>query len=180
VAELVAAVHRRFERIDVLVANAHINFRHRAFVQYEWSDLERKVSDELKAIFYPCQAVAPEMLRRKNGSIVAVSSSLSKRSNEGFLAQSTAKAAVDAFVRALAAELGPGGVRINTVAPGLTLTDAAFPMSPGDKSAIASRCPMRRNGLPEDMAGAVLFLASDLSRFMTGTYVPVDGGYTML
>jgi len=180
VTELVAAIHRRFERVDVLVANAHINFRHRSFVEYEWSDLERKVSDELKAIFYPCRAVAPEMLRRKSGSIVAVSSSLSKRGNEGFLAQSTAKAAVDAFVRALAAELGPGGVRVNTVAPGLTLTDAAFPMPEDNKSSIAAKCPMRRNGVPEDMAGAVLFLASDLSRFMTGTYVPVDGGFTML
>jgi NAD(P)-dependent dehydrogenase (short-subunit alcohol dehydrogenase family) len=180
VANLVEAVQRRFERIDCLVANAHINFRHRAFVEYEWTDLERKVSDELKAVFYPCQAVAQQMLRRKSGSIVAVSSSLSKRSNEGFVAQSTAKAAVDAFVRALAAELGPGGVRVNTVAPGLTLTDAAMPMLPSVKATIASRCPLRRNGLPEDMAGAVLFLASDLSRFMTGTYLPVDGGFTML
>ncbi|KYF47511.1 hypothetical protein BE08_46150 [Sorangium cellulosum] len=180
VVNLVKAVHQRFERIDVLVANAHINFRHRPFVEYDFTDLERKVSDELKAVFYPCQAVAPEMIRRKSGSIVAVSSSLSKRGNEGFIAQSTAKAAVDAFVRALAAELGPSGVRANTVAPGLTLTDAALPMAPAVKEAIASRCPMRRNGLPEDMAGAVLFLASDLSRFMTGTYLPVDGGFTML
>jgi NAD(P)-dependent dehydrogenase (short-subunit alcohol dehydrogenase family) len=180
VAELVAAVHRRFERVDVLVANAHINFRHRPFVDYEWADLERKVSDELKAVFYPCQAVAPEMIRRKSGSIVALSSSLSKRTNQGFLAQSTAKAAVDAFVRALACELGPGGVRVNTVAPGLTLTDAALPMAPGEKARIASACPLRRNAEADDMAGAVLFLASDLSRFMTGTYVPVDGGATML
>jgi amino acid adenylation domain-containing protein len=177
---MVQGVHQRFERIDILVANAHMNFRHRPFVEYEWADLERKVNAELKAMFYPCQAVAPEMLRRKSGSIVAVSSSLSKRSNQGFLAQSTAKAAVDAFVRALAAELGPGGVRVNTVAPGLTLTDAAMPMSAAEKSRIAANCPMRRNGLPEDMAGAVLFLASDLSRFMTGTYLPVDGGFTML
>ncbi|WP_437335434.1 amino acid adenylation domain-containing protein [Sorangium sp. So ce394] len=180
VANLVKAVHQRFERIDVLVANAHINFRHRPFVEYDWADLERKVSDELKAVFLPCQAVVPEMLRRKSGSIVAVSSSLSRRSNEGFLAQSTAKAAVDAFVRALAAELGPSGVRVNTVAPGLTLTDAAMPMAPAVKEAIASKSPLRRNGLPEDMAGAVLFLASDLSRFMTGSYLPVDGGLTML
>jgi amino acid adenylation domain-containing protein len=180
VARMVEAVRQRFERIDVLVANAHINFRHRAFVDYEWADLERKVSDELRAIFYPCQAVAPEMLRRKSGSIIAVSSSLSKRTNQGFVAQSTAKAAVDAFVRALATELGPGGVRVNTVAPGLTLTDAAFPMPPGEKARIAASCPLRRNGVPEDMAGAVLFLASDLSRFMTGTYVPIDGGSTML
>jgi NAD(P)-dependent dehydrogenase (short-subunit alcohol dehydrogenase family) len=180
VADLVAAVHRRFERIDVLVANAHINFRKRAFVEYQWSDLERKISDELRALFYPCQAVAREMLGRGNGSIVAISSSLSKRGDGGFIAQSTAKAAVDAFVRALAAELGPGGVRVNTVAPGVTLTDAATPMQPNVKAAIAAQCPMRRNGLPEDMAGAVLFLASDLSRFMTGSYLPVDGGFTML
>jgi NAD(P)-dependent dehydrogenase (short-subunit alcohol dehydrogenase family) len=180
VQRMVSAVQQRFERIDVLVANAHMNFRHRAFVEYEWADLERKVTDELKAVFYPCQAVAPGMLKRKSGSIVVISSSLSKRSNQGFLAQSTAKAAVDAFVRALAAELGPGGVRVNTVAPGLTLTDAAVPMVSAVKAAIASQCPMRRNGLPEDMSGAVLFLASELSRFMTGSYLPVDGGFTML
>jgi len=179
VESLVQAVQQRFERIDILVANAHINFRLRAFVDYEWTDLERKVSDELKAVFYPCQAVVPGMLRRKSGSIVAISSSLSKRSDPGFVAQSTAKAAADAFVRALAAELGPGGVRVNTVAPGVTLTDAAMPMSPAVKEALAARCPMRRNGLPEDMAGAVLFLASDLSQFMTGAYLPVDGGFTM-
>ncbi|HET9959954.1 MAG TPA: amino acid adenylation domain-containing protein, partial [Polyangiaceae bacterium] len=180
VVRMVEAVHQRFECIDILIANAHINFRHRPFIEYEWADLEQKVNDELKAVFYPSQAVAREMLKRKSGSIVAVSSTLSKRANEGFLAQSTAKAAVDAFVRALASELGPSGVRVNTVAPGLTLTDAAMPMSPAVKEAIASKCPMRRNGLPEDMAGAVLFLASDLSRFMTGTYLPVDGGFTML
>jgi amino acid adenylation domain-containing protein len=177
---MVQAVHQRFERIDVLIANAHMNFRHRPFVEYEWSALQTKVNDELKAVFYCSQAVAPEMLRRRSGSIVAVSSSLSKQGNQGFLAQSTAKAAVDAFVRALAAELGPGGVRVNTVAPGLTLTDAAMPMSPAEKARVAANCPMRRNGLPDDMAGAVLFLASDLSQFMTGSYLPVDGGFTML
>jgi NAD(P)-dependent dehydrogenase (short-subunit alcohol dehydrogenase family) len=177
---MVQAVHQRFERIDVLVANAHMSFRHRPFVEYEWSELQTKVNDELKAVFYCSQAVAPGMLRRRSGSIVAVSSSLSKQANQGFLAQSTAKAAVDAFVRALAAELGPGGVRVNTVAPGLTLTDAAMPMSPVEKARVAANCPMRRNGLPDDMAGAVLFLASDLSQFMTGGYLPVDGGFTML
>lgn len=180
VKKLVEAVHRRFERIDILVANAHMNFRSGAFVDYEWDDLERKVTDELKALFFPCQAVAPEMLRRKNGSIVAISSTLSKRGTVGFLAQSTAKASVDGFVRSLSAELGPGGIRVNAVAPGVTLTDAAMPMSPAEKERIAANCPMRRNGLPEDMAGAVLFLASDMSRFMTGAYLPVDGGFTML
>ena len=180
VAEMVAAVQERFERIDVLVTNAHMHFRHAPFLGYDWDDLERKVGDELKAVFHPCQAVAPEMIRRGEGSIIAVSSTLSKRSTEGFLAQSTAKAAVDAFIRSLATELGQHGVRANTVAPGLTLTDAAMPMAPHVKESVAARSPMRRNGLPEDMAGAVVFLASDLSRFMTGTYLPVDGGFTTL
>ncbi|KAH6854722.1 hypothetical protein B0I37DRAFT_336778 [Chaetomium sp. MPI-CAGE-AT-0009] len=148
--------------------------------QPEPAHLEQKVSDELKAVFHPCRAVAPGMVQRGSGSIIALSSTLSKRSNAGFLAQSTAKAAVDAFVRSLAAELGPHGIRANTVAPGVTLTDAALPMAPHVKESVAAICPMRRNGLPEDMAGAVLFLASDLSRFMTGTYLPIDGGFTTL
>ncbi|KAJ3033566.1 hypothetical protein HDV00_006051 [Rhizophlyctis rosea] len=180
VAAMVKGVHARFGRIDVLVANAHMNFNHHPFIDYDWANLERKVNSELKALFYPCQAVVPEMVQRKSGSIIALSSTLSKRSNAGFLAQSTAKGAVDAFVRSLSHELGAHGIRVNTVAPGLTLTDAAMPMAPHQKEAIAAQCPMRRNGLAEDMAGAILFLASDLSRFMTGTYLPVDGGYTTL
>jgi amino acid adenylation domain-containing protein len=180
VAAMVAAVHDRFGRIDVLVTNAHIPFRHRPFLDQEWADLDRKVSDELKAVFHPCQAVVPGMLRRRSGSIIAVSGTCSRRGDEGLLAQSTAKAAVDAFVRSLATELGPHGVRVNTVAPGLTLTDTAMPFAAHVRESAAARSPMRRNALPEDLAGAVTFLASDLSRFMTGTYLPVDGGSTML
>ena len=86
---------------------------------------------------------------------------------------------LDAFVRSLAVELGVDGIRVNTVAPGLTLTDATANMLPQQKDAVASRCPLRRNGVPRDVAGAVLFLASDLSQFMTGAYLPVDGGISM-
>lgn len=177
---MIDAVHERFGRVDVLVANAHMHFRHRPFLDYEWDDLERKLGNELKAVFHPCRAVAKEMVARRDGSIILVSSTLSKRSSPGFLAQSTAKGAVDAFVRSMATELGQYGVRVNTLAPGLTLTDAAMPMAPHVKEAIAAASPMRRNGLPDDIAGAVVFLASDLARFVTGTYLPVDGGFTML
>ena len=180
VAAMVTAIEDRFGPVDVLVANAHVHFRHRPFLGYDWADLEAKVSSELRAVFHPCQAVAPSMVQRRGGSIIAVSSTLSKRSNEGFLAQSTAKAAVDAFVRTLATELGPHGIRVNTVAPGVTLTDAALPMAAQAKESVANMCPMRRNGLADDMAGAITFLASDLSRFVNGTYLPVDGGLTTL
>jgi NAD(P)-dependent dehydrogenase (short-subunit alcohol dehydrogenase family)/acyl carrier protein len=177
---MVSAVRARFGPVDVLVCNAAIGFKIQPFVSYEWTDFERKLTDELKSMFFLCQAVIPEMIQRKNGSIIAVSSSMSKATNDGYIAHGTAKAALDAFVRALAGEVGPEGVRVNTVAPGLTLTDAAAVISHQQRDSAAARCPLRRNGLPRDVAGAVLFLASDLSQFMTGTYLPVDGGFTML
>lgn len=177
---LVSNVRDHFGKIDVVVANAAIGFAVSPFIQSRWPDFERKLTDELKSIFMLCQAVVPEMIERKSGSIIAISSTMSKNAQYGYSAHSSAKAALDAFVRALANELGPDGIRINTVAPGLTLTDATAPMSNQIKDTAATRCPLRRNGLPRDVAGAILFLASDLSQFMTGTYLPVDGGYTML
>ena len=105
---------------------------------------------------------------------------MSKGVGPGFLAHSAAKASLDSFVRTLATELGPEGIRVNTVAPGLILTDSTANLSPHLKAAAAARCPLRRNGLPRDVAGAVLFLASDLSYFMTGGYLAIDGGTTML
>lgn len=178
--KMVEQVRRSLGPIDVLVANASIAFSKRAFLESTWDTFEQKVTGELKAIFFPCQAVVADMLHRQKGSVIAVSSGLSKHSNLGFSAQSTAKAALDAFVRSLAEELGPQGIRVNTVAPGITLTDGSVNMSQAHKDASAAICPLRRSGTPQDMAGAVLFLASDLSRFMTGSYLPVDGGFTML
>jgi amino acid adenylation domain-containing protein len=180
VTQLVDSVRSRFGRVDVLVSNAAIGFKIQPFVNYDWSDFERKVTDELKSMFYLCQAVLPEMIERKSGSIIAVSSSMSKATHNGYIAHGTAKAALDSFVRALASEVGPDGVRVNTVAPGLTLTDASAVISHQQRDAAAARCPLRRNGLPRDVAGAILFLASALSEFMTGAYLPVDGGFTML
>jgi NAD(P)-dependent dehydrogenase (short-subunit alcohol dehydrogenase family) len=177
---LVEQVRDRFGKIDVVVANAAIGFQIAPFINSNWADFERKLDDELKSIYMLCQAVVPEMMERKSGSIIAVSSTMSKLAQHGYSAHSAAKAALDAFIRALAIELGPDGVRLNTVAPGLTLTDATAPMPNQTKDTAAARCPLRRNGLPRDVAGAILFLASDLSQFMTGTYLPVDGGYTML
>lgn len=180
VGRLVDEVRRSLGPVDVLVANASISFKKRAFVDYDFSDLEHKVSSELKAVFYPCQAVVPDMLERQSGSIIAISSTLSKHANGGFVAQSSAKAALDSFVRSLAVELGPDGIRVNTVAPGVTLTDAATNMPQAHKAMTAAQTPLGRNGTADDMAGTVLYLASDLSRFMTGCYLPVDGGITML
>lgn len=178
--DLVKNVRDRFGKIDVLVANAAIGFKVAPFIQYDWADFEHKLTNEIKSIFLLTQAVVPEMISRKNGSIIAVSSTMSKHAQPGYSAHGAAKSALDSFVRSIANELGPDGIRINTVAPGLTLTDATAPMANQIKDTASARCPLRRNGLPRDIAGAILFLASDLSQFMTGTYLPIDGGYTML
>lgn len=166
--------------IDILVINAAIGFRVEPFLDYTWEDFERKFVGELKAAFYAAKAVAPAMVQRRHGSIIAVSSGLSRTPGEGFVAHSTAKSAINAFVRALALELGPSGVRVNAVAPGLTLTDATAWLDEQHKQAYAQRIPLRRNALPEDIAGGILFFASPESQFVTGCYLPVDGGMTML
>ena len=119
------------------------------------------------------------MIQRHAGCIVNVSSGLSRVPGPGFIAHSSAKSALDAFSKSLAQELGPHGVRVNVVAPGLTLTEATEGQPKEMQAAMAARTPLRRIAEPDDIAGAVLFFCSDWSRFVTGTYLPVSGGTQM-
>ena len=177
---MVRAVTEAFGPIDTLVLNANASFAIAPFVDYQWEDFEAKLLGELKGAFYPCKAVVPSMIEHKRGCIIAVSSSLSRYPSEGFCAHSTAKSGLDGFVKSLAVELGPHGIRVNAVAPGLTVTDATASQPQQQKDAIAQMTPLRRNGLPEDVAGAILLLASSEARFITGAYLPVSGGIQML
>jgi 3-oxoacyl-[acyl-carrier protein] reductase len=170
---------RKLGPVDVLVLNASISFPVVPFVKYPWPEFEAKLTGELKAAFFCCKAFVPGMVERRKGSIVAVSSGLSRNPGEGFCAHSTAKSGLDAFAKSLALELGPNGIRVNVVAPGLTLTDATSFLSQKDKDGAALMTPLRRNGLPDDVAGAVLFFASEEARFITGAYLPVSGGIQM-
>jgi 3-oxoacyl-[acyl-carrier protein] reductase len=166
--------------VDVLVLNASIGFPIVPFLSFRWEDFEAKLTGELKAAFACCKAFVPAMVDRGSGSVVAISSQLSRHPGEGFCAHSTAKSGLDAFMKSLALELGPSGVRVNVVAPGLTETDATSFMKPEAKAGAAMATPLRRIGNPDDVAGAVLFMASDAARFVTGSYLPVSGGAQML
>ncbi|NTW48170.1 MAG: 3-oxoacyl-ACP reductase FabG [Chlorobiales bacterium] len=177
---MVAAVEKALGPIDTLVSNASIGFPVKPFTEFSWTDFEAKLTGELKSAFFCCKAVVPGMIQRRKGSIVAISSTLSRHSSLGFIAHCTAKSGLDAFVRSLAVELGPHGICVNVVAPGLTLTDATSWIPEEQKAAIAGMAPLQRIGMPEDIAGAVLALVSDHSRFVTGCYVPVSGGLLML
>ncbi len=166
--------------IDTLVVNASISFPVRPFVDYAWEDFQAKLVGELGAAFHCVRAVVPSMIERRSGCIVLVSSTLSRRSGPGFCAHATAKSGLDAFGRSLALELGPDGIRVNVVAPGLTETDATAHIPAAVKETSARMTPLGRNGLPEDVAGAVLMVASAAGRFLSGAYVPVSGGALML
>lgn len=166
--------------IDILVNNANMHFPVMPFAQFQWDDFERKILHEMKASFYCCQAVVEGMMQRRSGCIVNISSGLSRTPGQGFVAHTSAKSALDGFSKALALELGPYGIRVNVVAPGLTLTDATAHQPKEMQAAAAERTPLKRLAEPDDIAGAVLFYCADYSRFVTGSYLPVSGGTQMI
>lgn len=176
---MVEQVSAAFGPVDALVVNAAMSFPMVSFLEYPWDAFEAKLVSELKAAFHCCRAVAPSMVERRTGSIVLVSSGLSRHPGWGFCAHSTAKSGLDAFGRSLALELGPHNIRVNVVAPGLTLTDATAQLPSDRKDAMAAQTPLRRNALAEDIAGAILFFTGPESRFVTGSYLPVSGGIQM-
>ncbi|MFH1372192.1 MAG: 3-oxoacyl-ACP reductase family protein [bacterium] len=183
VREEVESMVRRTETelgpVDILVNNANMSFPIMPFVEFQWEDFERKILNEMKASFHCCQVVLPSMIERKKGSIINVSSGLSRMPGFGFVAHSSAKSALDAFSKSLAMELGPHGITVNVVAPGLTITDATANQPKEMHDAIAAHTPLKRLAEPEDIAGAVLFYCVDWSKYVTGTYLPVSGGMQM-
>jgi len=165
--------------IGLLVLNASITFPMKGFLDYPWEAFEAKLLGEMGAAFHGCRAVVPQMLERqkldgRGGSIVAITSGLARQPGWGFCAHSAAKAALEGFVRALAFELGPMGIRVNAVAPGLTLTDATANLPEKNKQAAAEHTPLRRNGRAEDIAEAVVGVLQ--AGFVNGATIPVNGG----
>jgi len=177
---MVDRVTSEFGLIEILVLNAGMNVPYKMFLDMSHEEFEGKVMGELNCWFWPVKAVAPSMIERKRGCIIGVSSGLSRYASDNFSAHTTAKSAVDGFTKAMAYEFGRHGIRVNTVAPGLTMTDATSWMPAEQIAAQAFRTPLRRVGMPEDIAGVVLALAMDETSFVTGAYIPVSGGNQMI
>ncbi len=174
-----AAIHE-FGRIDVLVNNANINFPVKPFTELSWADIEAKITGELGALYNCSQAVLKDMIRQKKGKLIFISSGLSRRPGYGFSAHAAAKSAVDGIAKVMALELGVHGITVNVVGPGLTLTDAIARQPEEMLKRSSDANPLRRIGKPEDIAGAVVFLSSSLSDYVTGEYIPVNGGSFMI
>ncbi|CAN3983675.1 SDR family NAD(P)-dependent oxidoreductase [Kitasatospora purpeofusca] len=183
-ADLVARAEQELGPVDILVANA-IGVGARAgrpspLLRTAPEDALAVVDAQLRAFLHPVRLVVPGMVERGRGTVVAVGASLSRRSPEGFGMLSMAKSALDAAVRTLAREVGPAGVRVNLVAPGLILSELATHIPEPVRAANAARTAVRRNGTPEDVAHTVAFLASEEASYLTGGYLLVDGGTAML
>lgn len=176
VAAMVKAVEASLGPVDVAIHNANIHFPMGPFWTQPWPEVQAKLNGELGAFHALVAATAPGMIKRKWGRVIAVSSSLSRFASEGFGAHAAAKSALDGAVRVLSRELGPSGVTVNVVAPGLVETDATAQQPAEMKQAIARFTPLQRVAVPEDIGGAVAFLCTEDARWITGQYLPLNGG----
>jgi len=176
--EVVAQVVGEMGRLDILVNNAGIIRRAPAleFGEQDWDDV---IQVNLKAVFFLSQAAARAMVEQGGGKIVNIASMLSFQGGILIPPYTAAKSGVAGLTRALANEWAARGINVNAIAPGYMATDNTAPLraDPVRNGAIVSRIPAGDWGQPEDLKGAVVFLASEASRYMHGAIVPVDGGW---
>jgi 3-oxoacyl-[acyl-carrier protein] reductase len=177
-AELVAAVEEGLGGLDALVLNAGLTRDGPALRM--GGDAWRDVLDtNLSGAFYTARPALRGMLRRRAGTIVAVSSVVGLGGNVGQANYAAAKAGMIGLVRALARECGSRGVRVNAVAPGYIETDMTAALTAEQRERIQALAPLGRLGTPADVAGVVTFLCSPAAAYVTGVVLPVDGGLSM-
>jgi 3-oxoacyl-[acyl-carrier protein] reductase len=174
-ARVVAECLDRFGRIDALVNNAGVT-RDGYISKLSEADFDLVLDVSLKGAWLGSRAVAPLLRKQGSGSIVNISSLSGKVGNPGQTNYSAAKAGLVGLTKALAKELGPSGVRVNAVQPGLIRTAMTLVMKPEIYAAKEAEVPMGRAGLPEEVAGAVVFLASPLASYVNGAVIEVTGG----
>jgi len=182
VAALVADTLARFGTIDVLINNASLMsvLPRRSWLEIPVEEWDRVMAVNLRGMFLACRAVFPAMKAQGRGKIVNISSSRVWEGTPNRLHYTTSKAGVIGFTRALAREVGEFGITVNAVTPGMTQSDTQVQSSSGNYLAgrVAGRA-IERVQLPIDLVGAVMFLSSAASDFMTGQTLNVDGGKAM-
>ncbi len=172
------AILRRFERVDILVNNAGIN-RDKSFIKMDYETWKAVVSVDLDGAFYCTKAFVGEMKARGYGRIINISSVIGQMGNFGQANYAAAKAALLGLTKTLAREFALKGVTVNAVAPGFIETEMVTETSHDVQEKILAQVPLRRFGRPEEVAHAVVFLASDDAGFITGQTINVNGGVYM-
>jgi 3-oxoacyl-[acyl-carrier protein] reductase len=167
--EHIMAAH---QRLDILVNNAGIS-KDALFLRVKPEMVNEMIDVNIKGSFFCTFHAARYMIKQRSGKIVTVSSIVGLGGNPGQIVYATTKAGLIGMTKSFAKELGPRGIRVNAIAPGLVDTE----MTEGiDRGAIIKDIPLRKIGSPDEVAGVILFLCSDLSAYVTGQVVVVDGG----
>ena len=176
--EVVKQIMEDFGRIDVLVNNAGIT-KDGLMMRMSEAQWDAVINVNLKSAFNFIHAVTPIMAKQRGGSIINMSSVVGVSGNAGQCNYSASKAGMIGLAKSIAKEMGPRGIRANAIAPGFIITEMTNKLPQEVRDAWNQQIPLRRAGEGEDVAGAALFLASDLAAYVTGQVLQVDGGMAM-
>lgn len=167
-----------FGKIDILVNNAGIT-RDGLLMRMKDEDWDAVINTNLKGIFYCTKAVSKIMMKQRSGKIINMTSVVGIMGNAGQANYAAAKAGVIGFTKSMAKELASRGITVNAIAPGFIATDMTHGLSDQVKADLAAKIPLNRLGSAEDVAAAVVFLATDSANYITGQTLNVDGGMVM-
>ena len=171
---VVNQIHADFGRIDILVNNAGIT-KDGLMLRMTEQQWDAVLTVNLKSAFNYIHAVTPIMMRQRGGSIIGMASVVGVHGNAGQCNYASSKAGMIALHKSVAQEMGSRGIRANCIAPGFVITDMTAALPDDVRAEWIKKIPLRRGGTPEDIANVALFLASDLSGYVSGQVIPVDG-----
>ena len=169
-------IRAQFGPIDILVNNAGIA-QQKLFTDITEADWRRMIGTNLDGVFFCCQAALPDMIHRKAGRIINISSMWGQVGASCEVHYSAAKAAVNGLTQALAKEVGPSGITVNAIAPGVIDTDMNAMLDADTRAALCDETPIERIGTPDEIARVVAFLAGPGGDFITGQIIGVNGGF---
>tara|TARA_B110000967_G_scaffold209348_1_gene265090 strand:+ start:26946 stop:27695 length:750 start_codon:yes stop_codon:yes gene_type:complete len=173
--ELAAAVLEEFGSIDVLINNAGIT-KDNLLMRISEEDFDKVIEINLKSVFNLTKAVIRPMMKQRSGSIINMSSVVGVQGNAGQTNYAASKAGMLGFTKSVALELGSRNIRCNAIAPGFIETEMTAKLDEKVVDGWRQAIPLKRGGVPEDVANACVFLASDMSAYITGQTLNVDGG----
>ncbi|WP_420379451.1 3-oxoacyl-[acyl-carrier-protein] reductase [Gilvibacter sp.] len=173
--DLVKQVLEDFGGVDVVINNAGIT-KDNLLMRMSEEDFDKVIEVNLKSVFNMTKAIQRTFLKQRNGSIINMSSVVGVKGNAGQANYAASKAGIIGFSKSVALELGSRSIRCNVIAPGFIETEMTAKLDPDTVQGWRNAIPLKRGGQPEDIANACVFLASDLSAYITGQVLNVDGG----